>query len=59
MPVEALPPSEDIELTDKVDLINRAIDRAKSEERAWPSIQFLWEGHPYCIGSRASGYLLP
>ena len=46
MPVEALPPSEDIELTDKVDLINRAIDRAKSEERAWPSIQFLWEGHP-------------
>jgi superfamily II DNA or RNA helicase len=46
MPVEALPPSEDIELTDKIDLINRAIDRAKSEERAWPSIQFLWEGHP-------------
>ena len=46
MPVEALPPSEEIELTDKVDLINRAIDRAKSEERAWPSIQFLWEGHP-------------
>lgn len=46
MPVEALPPSEDIQLTDNVDLINRAIDRAKSEERAWPSIQFLWEGHP-------------
>jgi superfamily II DNA or RNA helicase len=46
MPVEAIPPGEDIELTDKVDLINRAIDRAKSEERAWPSIQFLWEGHP-------------
>jgi len=46
MPVEAVPPSEDIELTDRVDLINRAIERAKSEERAWPSIQFLWEGHP-------------
>ena len=46
MPVEALPSSEDIELTDKVELINRAIDRAKSEERAWPTIQFLWEGHP-------------
>ena len=46
MPVEALPPSEDVELTDNVDLINRAIDRAKSEERAWPAIQFLWEGHP-------------
>ena len=46
MPVEALPPSNDIELTDKTDLINRAIDKAKSEERAWPSIQFLWEGHP-------------
>jgi superfamily II DNA or RNA helicase len=46
MPVEALPPSEDIELTDNVELINRAIDRAKSEERAWPAIQFLWEGHP-------------
>jgi superfamily II DNA or RNA helicase len=46
MPVEALPPSEDVELTDNVELINRAIDRAKSEERAWPPIQFLWEGHP-------------
>jgi hypothetical protein len=46
MPVEALPPSEDVELTDRVELINRAIDRAKSEERAWPAIQFLWEGHP-------------
>ena len=46
MPVEALPPSEDVELTDNVELINRAIDRAKSEERAWPTIQFLWEGHP-------------
>lgn len=46
MPVEALPPSEDVELTDNVELINRAIDRAKSEERAWPAIQFLWEGHP-------------
>ena len=45
MPVEALPPSEDVELTDDVDLINRAIERAKSEERAWPAIQFLWEGH--------------
>ena len=46
MPVAALPPSEDVDLTDNVDLINRAIDRAKSEERAWPAIQFLWEGHP-------------
>jgi len=46
MPVEALPPSEDVELTDKVELINHAIDRAKSEERSWPAIQFLWEGHP-------------
>jgi superfamily II DNA or RNA helicase len=46
MPVEALPPSEDVDLTDNVDLINRAIHRAKSEERAWPDIQFLWEGHP-------------
>ena len=45
MPVEALSRSEDVELTDDVDLINRAIDRAKSEERAWPDIQFLWEGH--------------
>ena len=46
MPVEALPSSEAIELTDRVDLINRAIDRAKSQEQAWPDIQFLWEGHP-------------
>lgn len=45
MPVEALPRSEDIELTDDVNLINRAIEKAKSEERAWPAIQFLWEGH--------------
>ena len=45
MPVEALPPSEDIELTDKVDLINRAIDRAKSEERAWPRYSF-YGRHP-------------
>jgi len=46
MPVEALPRSEDVELTDDVDLINHAIVRAKSEEHAWPAIQFLWEGHP-------------
>lgn len=45
MPVEALPRSEDIELTDDVNLINRAIEQAKSEESAWPAIQFLWEGH--------------
>ena len=45
MPVEALPRSEDIELTDDIYLINKAIARAKSEERAWPDIQFLWEGH--------------
>lgn len=46
MPVEALPPAGDMELTDQVQLINHAIDKAKSEERAWPSLQFLWEGHP-------------
>ena len=45
MPREALPRSEDVELTDDINLINRAIERAKSEERAWPDIQFLWEGH--------------
>ena len=45
MPVEALPRSEDVELTDDINLINRAIEKAKSEERAWPAIQFLWEGH--------------
>lgn len=46
MPVEALPKSEDIELTDDVNLINHAIAKSKSQEKAWPDVQFLWEGHP-------------
>jgi superfamily II DNA or RNA helicase len=46
MPVEALPTSGEIELTDQQELINIAIERAKSGEHSWPTVQFLWEGHP-------------
>ena len=45
MPVEAVTSGGEIELTDDHRLINQAIDRAKSEERSWPSLQYLWEGH--------------
>lgn len=46
MPVESLSGSNEIELTDDVSQVNLAIKRALSEERAWPSVQYLWEGHP-------------
>jgi len=46
MPVEAVGSSGFIELTDKTDVINTAIDNAKTEERSWPAVQYLWDGHP-------------
>ncbi len=46
MPVEAVGKGSLIELTDRTDVINTAIDNAKTEERSWPSVQYLWDGHP-------------
>jgi superfamily II DNA or RNA helicase len=46
MPVEAVGKGGLIELTDRTDVINTAIENAKTEERSWPSVQYLWDGHP-------------
>ncbi len=46
MPVEAVGKGGLIELTDKTNVINTAIDNAKTEERSWPTVQYLWDGHP-------------
>lgn len=46
MPVEAIGPGETVELTDEAEVINRAIDAARSKERSWPEVQYLWSGHP-------------
>ena len=46
MPEEAVGPGEQIELTDQTQVINRAIDVAKMQERSWPTVQYLWDGHP-------------
>ena len=46
MPEEAVGPGDWIELTDQAQVINEAIDQAKMEERSWPTVQYLWDGHP-------------
>jgi hypothetical protein len=46
MPEEAVGPGDRIELTDQAQVINRAIELAKLQERAWPSVQYLWDNHP-------------
>jgi superfamily II DNA or RNA helicase len=46
MPEEAVGPGGRIELTDQALVINLAISDAKAQERAWPTVQFLWDGHP-------------
>jgi hypothetical protein len=46
MPEEAVGPGGRIELTDQARVINQAISNAKAQERAWPTVQFLWDGHP-------------
>lgn len=46
MPEEAVGPGGRIELTDQPDVINQAINNAKAQERAWPTVQYLWDGHP-------------
>jgi hypothetical protein len=46
MPEEAVGPGDRIELTDQAGIINQAISDAKAQERAWPVVQYLWDGHP-------------
>jgi len=46
MPEEAVGPGNRIELTDQPEVINQAISDAKVQERAWPTVQYLWDGHP-------------
>lgn len=46
MPEEAVGAGDRIELTDQAQVINRAIDHAKMQERSWPTVQYLWDGHP-------------
>ncbi len=46
MPEEAVGPGDRIELTDQAQVINQAIDQAKMQERSWPTVQYLWDGHP-------------
>lgn len=46
MPEEAVGPGDRIELTDQPGVINQAINDAKAQERAWPTVQYLWDGHP-------------
>ena len=46
MPEEAVGAGDQVELTDQAQVINRAIDHAKMQERSWPTVQYLWDGHP-------------
>jgi len=46
MPEEAVGSGDQIELTDQAQVINQAIDQAKMQERSWPTVQYLWDGHP-------------
>lgn len=46
MPEEAVGPGDRIELTDQVQVIIRAIELAKLQERSWPTVQYLWDNHP-------------
>ncbi|WP_156150650.1 DEAD/DEAH box helicase [Hyphomicrobium sp. 99] len=46
MPEEAVGPGDRIELTDDAQLINRAIEAAKMQDRSWPTVQYFWDGHP-------------
>jgi len=58
MPVEAVGNGGIIELTDRADVINTAIENAKTEERSWPTVQYLWDGHPILswFGDRAETF---
>ncbi|MCA1791345.1 MAG: SWF/SNF helicase family protein, partial [Thioalkalivibrio sp.] len=46
MPEEAVGTGDRIELTDKSQVINQAIDQAKMQDESWPTVQYLWDGHP-------------
>src|SRR5690606_36037463 len=46
MPEEAVGSGHRIELTDNAQVINQAIDQAKMQDRSWPTVQYLWDGHP-------------
>ncbi|MBR1331741.1 DEAD/DEAH box helicase [Bradyrhizobium ottawaense] len=56
MPVEAVGKGNIIELSDRADVINTAIAQAKTDERSWPRVQYLWDGHPILdwFGDRAA-----
>ncbi len=46
MPAETIGPGQQIELTDRASNVTAAIEQARASERAWPSLQYLWEVHP-------------
>ena len=46
MPAECVGPGNYVELTDRTDIVNVAIQQAKTDERSWPTVQYLWDGHP-------------
>ncbi|WP_294540249.1 SNF2-related protein [uncultured Rhodoblastus sp.] len=58
MPIECVGPGGIVELTDQAGVINTAIERAKTEERTWPAVQYLWDGHPILswFGDRAEAF---
>ena len=58
MPVEAVGKGGMIELSDRADVINTAIAQAKTDERSWPHVQYLWDGHPILdwFGDRAETF---
>jgi hypothetical protein len=58
MPVEAVGKGNTIELSDRADVINTAIEQAKTEEQSWPRVQYLWDGHPILnwFGDRAETF---
>lgn len=55
MPPEAVGPGDRIELTDRAGNVSQAIQQARAQERAWPTLQYLWDVHPLVkwLGDRA------
>jgi superfamily II DNA or RNA helicase len=55
MPAEAVGPGQRIELTDRASNVTAAIAQARASDRAWPSLQYLWDVHPLVqwLGDRA------
>lgn len=45
MPHEAVR-ADTIRLTDDLKTMNTAIEQARTDERAWPDVQYLWDVHP-------------